>query len=81
MTDKIEPVARWTPENADVVFHMRPNGEFVSASDYDTLVAERDALRALCRDMLPVFEAARPLVLNLERLRDAARPGSGEGVR
>lgn len=35
--------------------------------------AEAEALRALCRDMLPVFEAARPLVLNLDRLRDAAR--------
>ncbi len=38
--------------------------------------AEADALRELCRDMLPVFEAARPLVLNLERLRDAAKQGA-----
>ena len=37
------------------------------------LQAEIEALRKLCRDMLPVFEAARPLVLNLERLRDAAK--------
>lgn len=37
------------------------------------LKKERDELRALCRTMLPVFEAARPLVLNLERLRDAAK--------
>lgn len=36
------------------------------------LEAENDQLRRLCQDMLPVFEAARPLVLNLERLRDAA---------
>lgn len=35
--------------------------------------AEAEALRQLCRDMLPVFEAARPLVLNLERLRDATK--------
>lgn len=36
--------------------------------------AERrvEELRKLCGDMLKVFEAARPLVLNLERLRDAA---------
>ena len=33
--------------------------------------AERDALLQLCKDMLPVFQAARPLVLNLERLKDA----------
>jgi hypothetical protein len=35
--------------------------------------AERrvEELRELCGDMLKVFEAARPLVLNLERLRDA----------
>lgn len=49
-------------------------------SAIDTLTAERDVsmaecerLRTLCRDMLPVFEAARPLVLNLERLRDATK--------
>ena len=35
--------------------------------------AERDELLQLCRDMLPVFQAARPLVLNLERLKDAAK--------
>jgi hypothetical protein len=34
--------------------------------------AEIANLRQLCRDMLPVFQAARPLVLNLERLKDAA---------
>lgn len=38
----------------------------------DALEHENAQLRRLCRDMLPVFEAARPLVLNLERLRDAA---------
>lgn len=37
------------------------------------LQKERDELKALCATMLPVFEAARPLVLNLERLRDAAK--------
>lgn len=37
------------------------------------LYEENRRLRKLCRDMLPVFEAARPLVLNLERLRDAAK--------
>lgn len=32
---------------------------------------ENQRLRELCADMLPVFQAARPLVLNLERLKDA----------
>lgn len=41
----------------------------------DALEHENAQLRRLCRDMLPVFEAARPLVLNLERLRDAAAGG------
>lgn len=42
------------------------DGEFVKYEDYERLVL-------LCRNMLPVFEAARPLVLSLERLKDAAR--------
>ena len=37
------------------------------------LQKERDEFKALCAKMLPVFEAARPLVLNLERLREAAK--------
>lgn len=37
---------------------------------------ENAQLRDLCRHMLPVFEAARPLVLTLERLRDAAKEPS-----
>lgn len=41
--------------------------------EIERLRAENARLRKLCRDMLPVFEAARPLVLNLERLRDAAK--------
>lgn len=41
----------------------------------DALEFENSQLRKLCADMLPVFEAARPLVLNLERLRDAAVGG------
>lgn len=41
----------------------------------DALEHENAQLRRLCQDMLPVFEAARPLVLNLERLRDAAVGG------
>lgn len=43
------------------------------SNEVERLRAENAALRQLCRDMLRVFEAARPLVLNLERLRDAAK--------
>lgn len=41
--------------------------------ELERLRAENAQLRDLCRHILPVFEAARPLVLTLERLRDAAR--------
>lgn len=35
----------------------------------EALAAELKSLREVAQAMLPVFEAARPLVLNLERLR------------
>lgn len=39
-----------------------------------TLLQEKvDEYKELCKDMLPVFEAARPLVLTLERLKDGAK--------
>jgi len=39
------------------------------------LIEENARLREIASAFLPVMEAARPLVLNLERLRDAARCG------
>lgn len=54
-------------------WHMANGTAELAMKHRDEAEAEADALRELCRDMLPVFEAARPLVLNLERLRDAAK--------
>lgn len=45
---------------------QHPEGEYVRWEDYEKMAK-------LCQEMLPVFEAARPLVLTLERLKDAAR--------
>ena len=42
-------------------------------NELERLRRENAELRDLCRHILPVFEAARPLVLTLERLRDAAK--------
>lgn len=45
-------------------------------AEIERLRRENAELRDLCRHILPVFEAARPLVLTLERLRDAAKEPS-----
>lgn len=60
-------------DESEVAAHI----EAYASACVSSATAEKDAeierLRKLCRDMLPVFEAARPLVLNLERMRDAAK--------
>jgi len=83
-TDENKTLARYEPDTvyigtgeyvAECV--RTDDGDYYLAADADAAIealqAEIEALRKLCRDMLPVFEAARPLVLNLERLRDAAK--------
>ena len=52
-----------------------------SAAEVERLEARIAELTDMCRTMLPVFEAARPLVLNLERLRDAAKGRSHDHPR
>lgn len=42
-------------------------------TEIERLRAENRKLRELCRHILPMFEAARPLVMTLEQLRDAAK--------
>lgn len=42
-------------------------------TEIERLRAENRELRDLCRHILPVFEAARPLVLTMERLRYAVK--------
>lgn len=44
------------------------------------LIEENKRLREIAMTFLPVMEAARPLVLNLERLRDATRAQGGVSI-
>lgn len=79
MMDKIKP-HHWITQ-VGAMYRRKPPKQckplaYYDQSAIDALRAEVMQLRELCRDMLPVFEAARPLVLNLERLKEAASGGS-----